>query len=513
MVARHVSWFWVGCVALLVSCAEEDLASVNPVIRTCAELPAVACADVIDLGQVPATQRALRHVVIRNEGFGSLRLSDVSVLEGPIEVLAVPDAVLPSQGRYLELAVSAEVGSGRAVISIMNNDPARREHRVELLFEGVKGEIVVCPTAGLDTTPAECAAELMVELGPVRAGLAREASIIVRNLGTTEFVLDRAELEVSNSSGDEFRLLTSIAADALPALSDAMVTFRYEPRDTIPDQVRLRFYEEGRIEPSAEVRMTAGLADNEPPLAVVTELESGSVSAFARVDHPVGMDGGASIDPEGDPLLYAWTISTAPQGSTAEVEFSESPTARLVPDVMGLYVVTLSVVDTVGQSDDAQFEIEVGPKHRLSVSASWGADLGDVDLHLVREGDTVFGEHDCFFEQLTVDWGELGVSDDDPNLVLDDVGAGAGRETIHIVEPASGRYLVYLHYFESYSENEAWVSVSADGDDGTRPFGSTEVQLVHACDTVLVGTIGWPQGVFEPQVSEPVNACYAGGQP
>ena len=513
MVARHVSWFLVGSLALLVSCAEEDLASVSPVLRICAEMPAIDCADVIDLGAVPASQRALRHVVVRNEGFGSLRISDVTVLEGPVEVLLVPEAIPPSQGLYLELAVAAEVGPGTAVLSIASNDPARSDYQIELLFEGVKGEIVVCPTPGLESMPSGCASELLVELGAVRAGLVREASVVVRNLGETEFVLDRAELEVSNSTGDEFSLLTSISADTLPALSDSTVTFRYEPRDTVPDQVRLRFYEEGRVEPSAEVRLTGALADNEPPVAVVSELDSGHVRAVTKVDHPIGIDGRASMDPEGDPLLFAWSVSTAPADSTAQVEFADSPIARFLPDVMGTYVITLSVEDTVGQSDETQFEVEVGPQHRLSVSASWAATTGDVDLHLVREGDTVFGQHDCFFEQLTVDWGELGVSDDDPNLVLDDVGAGAGRETIHIVEPASGRYLVYLHYFESHSENPGIVSILVDGDDGTRLFGSTEVELVNACDTVLVGVIGWPQGFFEPLVSEPVNACYAGGQP
>ncbi|SVE45327.1 uncharacterized protein METZ01_LOCUS498181, partial [marine metagenome] len=235
----------------------------------------------------------------------------------------------------------------------------------------------------------------------------------------------------------------------------------------------------------------------EPPVALASELDTGNVRAVTKVDHPVGIDGTASMDPEGDPLIFAWTVASAPEGSVAEVEFPDSPTVRFIPDVMGTYAITLSVADTVGQSAETEFEIEVGPAHRLSVSATWGDSMGDVDLHLVREGDTVFGEHDCFFEQLTVDWGELGVSDDDPSLVLDDVGAGAGRETIHIVEPAPGRYLVYLHYFESHSETPNDVYVEVDGDDGTRPFGSIEVSLVNTCDTVLVGVIGWPQGVFE----------------
>jgi hypothetical protein len=62
----------------------------------------------------------------------------------------------------------------------------------------------------------------------------------------------------------------------------------------------------------------------------------------------VPLDASASTDPENDALTYFWTITSAPGGSTATIVGADTATPSLVPDLDGLYLVTLEVSDFVG---------------------------------------------------------------------------------------------------------------------------------------------------------------------
>jgi hypothetical protein len=47
--------------------------------------------------------------------------------------------------------------------------------------------------------------------------------------------------------------------------------------------------------------------------------------------------GSGSTDPEGDTLTYAWTIDTAPAGSSATLTGATTVSAGFTPDVAGDY--------------------------------------------------------------------------------------------------------------------------------------------------------------------------------
>lgn len=69
---------------------------------------------------------------------------------------------------------------------------------------------------------------------------------------------------------------------------------------------------------------------------------------------PVGMavtlDGSASMDGDGDPLSFAWSIVEAPVGSTATLSANDVAQPQLIPDVQGRYAVELIVNDSVEDS-------------------------------------------------------------------------------------------------------------------------------------------------------------------
>ena len=64
----------------------------------------------------------------------------------------------------------------------------------------------------------------------------------------------------------------------------------------------------------------------------------------------VTLNGGASTDPEGDPLTFQWTLTSKPAGSAAALSDPAAVAPQLVADVDGDYVVQLVVTDGVTAS-------------------------------------------------------------------------------------------------------------------------------------------------------------------
>ncbi len=62
-------------------------------------------------------------------------------------------------------------------------------------------------------------------------------------------------------------------------------------------------------------------------------------------EEPCTLDGSASLDPDGDPLSYTWTLVEAPEGSSTTISDAAASAPTLTPDLPGAYRVTLTVSD------------------------------------------------------------------------------------------------------------------------------------------------------------------------
>lgn len=72
---------------------------------------------------------------------------------------------------------------------------------------------------------------------------------------------------------------------------------------------------------------------------------SAGADGVAAIGEEVALDGTGTTDGNLDPLTYAWTVTGAPEGSTATLTGADTPTPHLTPDAPGEYEVTLEVSD------------------------------------------------------------------------------------------------------------------------------------------------------------------------
>jgi hypothetical protein len=91
---------------------------------------------------------------------------------------------------------------------------------------------------------------------------------------------------------------------------------------------------------------TVNIFVNGPPVAVA------GADVEAVPGNVVQLDGTSSSDPDGDALSYSWAL-TLPAQSTATLSNPSSATPNFVPDVAGLYTVTLTVSDGSARDTDS----------------------------------------------------------------------------------------------------------------------------------------------------------------
>jgi len=118
------------------------------------------------------------------------------------------------------------------------------------------------------------------------------------------------------------------------------------------------------------------------------------VDQNAQTGSLVTLDGSASSDADLDSLTYSWALSSAPNGSTAILDPSNSVTPQFTANVDGIYIITLVVNDgsvnsvedivtvtaSTGNSDPvanagANQNVDTGSLVTLDGSASSDADL------------------------------------------------------------------------------------------------------------------------------------------
>jgi hypothetical protein len=493
-------------VILSIACAEDRFDHLESAITLCVA-GSDQCGPELSLGAFRGEVRHSTRVDILDEGDGDLTIRKVELVEGDNVFLGdFPSEVRADARGALELELVPLMGPNSAIVAVESDDPEQPRFEATLHFDGVAPSLVLCPVSPLPAD-ASCVEHLTLDLGDVRPTQAADARVEVRNAGTQDLALSGAEISDTSSVAGEFVILTSTSAGAVAAGDGSPLVIRYQPLDGIPDTVTITITPTDTTLAPVTLTLSAAAPANLAPVAVAHELTTGATDISGEASVALWLDGRDSSDSEGDPLRYAWSIVARPSGSTAALETPDAALSRFVPDVLGSYIVQLTVTDSLALVAFADVAIEAAAHEFIWVDLAWGDDAGDVDLHLVPEGASLFSSLDCSFVQPSVDLGTTGYARDDAVLASDSE-AGTGSERIVMRRPADGRYEVWAHYFDSRGGRTANVTATVRRDDGSVAVGSATTTLSATCQAWKAGVLEVPARAFTPSSAATVSVCY-----
>ncbi len=147
-----------------------------------------------------------------------------------------------------------------------------------------------------------------------------------------------------------------------------------------------------------------GTADSLPDTVLVTTENSAPVAnagpdRTVPVAQSVTLDGSGSSDVDGDPLTYAWTLTSIPTGSGVTLVGASSVHPSLVPDVFGTYVAQLVVND--GSLDSAPDVVQITTENSPPIAHAGSDQFAFVGDTVTLDGS---GSTDVDGDSLTYAW-------------------------------------------------------------------------------------------------------------
>ena len=172
--------------------------------------------------------------------------------------------------------------------------------------------------------------------------------------------------------------------------------------------------------------------------------DAGDDQAVLEIGTMIELDGGASYDPEGDAMTFAW-IMQKPAGSLAALSDPASESPTFVADVHGGYVLELTVTDEFGAESDPDL-VTVSFENVLPVAVAKWAFSGIV-------GDTVFIDgsesHDANLDLLSHNWSITSK----PSGSLAEISDPIAAQT-SLIPDLAGEYLVSLVVNDGFENSE-----------------------------------------------------------
>jgi hypothetical protein len=514
--------------ATAMACQEEALERLNPQISVCPAVtdtvdtdvddgapprlvpaPAAQCDRGLELGALPVTVEHPVPLFIVNRGSAALLVDAVDSDDGAFVIAAFPPRVERGVGELVDLRLTLPadgLGPRAATLTFSSDDPARGRFAVPLQVTGVERpvpDLVLC----VDDV---CGPAAVLDFGVVRRTREEGRVVTVRNAGDVALQLTGARLVDQSSLPGEFQLLSSTRPGTLEPGGSAPVALAYEPGDGGRDGARLVFTSDDPDNDEALVDLRGESPQDLPPVAIAVDELSGETAVTARVGDRLALDGTASLDPEGDVLGYAWTL-TPPAGGTAPLDDDDATRAAFTPDRAGTWRAALVVTDSLGQSSLAAVVLyDVRPRFRFRAELSWST-RQDLDLHLVDlalpdgTSGALLQAGDCGGEVRRLELDDATDALDDCVLV-DDAAAGPATETLVIEQPAAGTYAVWVHAFADGGLPDAVATVALRLDDG-EPVQRLTQTLPATCAAWHVADVTFPQGTFTNLGDAVVEVC------
>jgi hypothetical protein len=420
-----------------------DMSTTGPRIR-------VTPPDEIDYGLVTVGSSVDTPLLVENIGDEDLVITSLDLRARPsqgFDVAPVVDGAAPvtippgGSETYVATFAPQVVGNYGNDIDIDSNDPMAMTYSVALSGQGRNPtNNASCLTASPD----------VVDFGIVDPGMSRTRTVTLSNCGPDDVTITEYSI-VNAPSGPFSWMATNAPPDVLSSGESTSVDVIYAPTDLQDSSDELRILSDAQLGSQIDIDLlgTGGgcataTATAESVGDPTDSLRSGRVPVV--VGDTAQLDGSESDSPSGQ-IEYAWTLTSAPAGSSASLSDPTAESPTLAPDVAGTYVIELAVTDPTtgnpGCTTDTVEIVALDELPDLRVDVSWAADH-DMDLHFLRSDATGtfpdFGDpvDDAHYDNLSPDWNVAGDGTDDPFHFGDDTD-GFGPETLVLAEFEAGR--------------------------------------------------------------------------
>lgn len=386
----------------------------------------------------------------------------------------------------------------RATLTLHSNDGTTPRKTVPLSTDPVVPRLVVtdCVPSGQNPLPTPpdmtgCLSpidDLLVDFGTVTSGQCRPGRIVIENTGKARLKVERGELLQAAHAGFTFVGLPPTVRE-LEAIGDDGFT------DKLLLDVKFCPTVSGSL--SATLALRSNDPDREDTVVTLRGDSRGTAGPTCTctpatrevLPQDVVRLTASCVDPDGQPLQYAWSMVGRPPGSTEPIQGANSQAASFAANTATTpqhpYVARVTATDADGLSDSCDYTVFAVPRDALHIQVVWDTDRTDIDLHLLNPQGSASPwssagwnstTNDAYYLNPRPDWGVRGVTEDNPGLDLDDVN-GYGPENINLARPASGKYRVGVHSFCNPVTTRATVRIFCAGtlaqEIGPRTLGAT----------------------------------------
>lgn len=282
------------------------------------------------------------------------------------------------------------------------------------------------------------------------------ANVEIRNEGVRDLILDSVTFVPTVEGDNAIRVQGAIPAGYAVAPNDSVtVNLVFAPEDTLTHEGELVIQSN-----DGERRVCVSGTGSECPIAVTELLED--PDDIEPLDTLRFYGGDSYTDTQGVTVdEHQWMLTLRPTGSTAVLSTTSGPQTQLTVDIAGSYEVCQEVYDSDGirSCNNACVRVDVIPTDALHVQLVWDHPRADLDLHVLREGGSVFThEGDCYFSNKEPEWFEPLVAN--PTLDVDD-DEGYGPENTNIAQPLPGsRWRVLVHYWSKQTDGDAFTTAT-----------------------------------------------------
>jgi hypothetical protein len=439
--------------------------------------PELEAPSRILFGEVEPGARVFRAATIRNVGrlpltFREWTISAPFKLSFPDFVDDTPKELAPGASLIAEISYVGRTGREPTLgeLTIGSNDETHPTWTIQLLAN------VSVPC--LEVRPLE-----VVDFGQVQRGQTATRAVEFTSCSPASVT----EVVLGPIVGDEeFFFVDTPAQNSERAFSlspgqSRRMEVGFRPTDPGGREASFTITSNDEFEPERTLQLRGSGAPFGCPTAIIDAFHPDRGRATANpngymrtvpLDY-ILLDSAASRDPEGEGIeRVEWTLVSRPEDSG--VRFSHDPTRRdneLFMELAGTYVVELHVWNQRGirSCEPARMTLEAVSNKDIHIQLVWDTPRdtnrynnhgSDLDLHLLHPlGRWNHRPYDCFWQNMSPDWGVAGDPTDNPSLDIDKVD-GWGPENINLNKPERGAtYKVGVHYFSHHGYGTSYATV------------------------------------------------------